>query len=134
MTASRPEVLDGRHAADLQRAGRALLKEPLLLAHGPYADEFRLVRRLADELRDWFDRDTGWPLQVDAESARLRRTPGSPADPTHPAREVSRSAVPFTGTPAQSPWDPALTPALAELGVRVEEEAVLGDLLSDLAG
>nr|WP_322973786.1 DUF2399 domain-containing protein [Actinacidiphila oryziradicis] len=37
-------------------------------------------------------------------------------------------------TPAESPWDPALASALAELGVRVEEEAVLGDLLSDLAG
>ncbi|WP_127355695.1 TIGR02678 family protein [Actinacidiphila soli] len=96
MSTPRPEVLDGRHAADLQRAGRALLKEPLLLAGGPHGDEFRLVRRHADELREWFDRNTGWPLQVDAESARLRRTPGTLADPTHPAREASRAAVPFT--------------------------------------
>ena len=96
MSTPRPEVLEGRHAADFQRAGRALLKEPLLLAGGPYADEFRLVRRHAEELREWFDRNTGWPLQVDAESARLRRTPGTLADPTHPAREASRAAVPFT--------------------------------------
>ncbi|WP_277035199.1 DUF2397 family protein [Actinacidiphila oryziradicis] len=43
-------------------------------------------------------------------------------------------AAPLTGTPAESPWDPALASGLAELGVRVEEESVLGDLLSDLAG
>lgn len=39
----------------------------------------------------------------------------------------------LTGTPATAPWDPALAPALTELGVRVEEEVVLDDLLADLA-
>jgi uncharacterized protein (TIGR02679 family) len=38
----------------------------------------------------------------------------------------------LTGSPAATPWDPALAVALAERGVRVEEEAVLDDLLSDL--
>ncbi|GAA3377921.1 hypothetical protein GCM10020367_55490 [Streptomyces sannanensis] len=90
------EVLDGRRAAELQKAARALLKEPLLLAHGPHADEYRLVRQHAAELRDWFDRNTGWPLLVDAEAARLRKTPGTPHDPTHPAREASRARAPFT--------------------------------------
>ncbi|MGY0063665.1 TIGR02678 family protein [Streptomyces sp. LZ34] len=92
----RAEVLDGRHADELRRAGRALLKEPLLLARGPHADEFRLVRSHAEELREWFGRNTGWSLQVDAESARLRKSPGVLTDPTHPAREVSRSRAPFT--------------------------------------
>ncbi|MDT0318431.1 TIGR02678 family protein [Streptomyces millisiae] len=89
------EVLDGQHQADLRKAARALLKEPLLLARGPHADAFRLVRRHATELREWFDRNTGWALHVDAEAARLRRTPGTLADATHPARE-GRSATPFT--------------------------------------
>ncbi|MEU7719471.1 DUF2399 domain-containing protein [Streptomyces tibetensis] len=36
------------------------------------------------------------------------------------------------GAPAATPWDPALAAALAENGVRVEEETVLDDLLMDL--
>ncbi|MEU3463241.1 TIGR02678 family protein [Streptomyces sp. NPDC006733] len=90
------EVLDGQHAADLRKAARALLKQPLLLARGRYADEFRLVRRHAPELREWFDRNTGWSLQADAEAARLRKIPGVLTDPTHPAREPNRAAAPFT--------------------------------------
>lgn len=38
----------------------------------------------------------------------------------------------LTGGPAATPWDPALAVALAECGVRVEEETVLHDLLTDL--
>ncbi|MFJ5547355.1 TIGR02678 family protein [Streptomyces sp. NPDC093225] len=90
------EVLDGQHAAELRKAARALLKQPLLLARGRDADDFRLVRRHASELREWFDRNTGWALQTDADSARLRKIPGVLTDPTHPAREASRAAAPFT--------------------------------------
>ncbi|MDX3387154.1 TIGR02678 family protein [Streptomyces niveiscabiei] len=96
MTTPLGEVLENRRTAEFHKAARALLKEPLLLAHGPHADEFRLVRRHAADLRDWFDRNTGWPLRVDAEAARLSRTPGTLTDPTHPAREASRARVPFT--------------------------------------
>ncbi|MFJ2375227.1 TIGR02679 family protein [Streptomyces sp. NPDC087769] len=39
---------------------------------------------------------------------------------------------PLTGSRADAPWDPDLPDALQESGVRVEEEAVLNDLLSDL--
>ncbi|MFI1922392.1 TIGR02679 family protein [Streptomyces sp. NPDC020377] len=38
----------------------------------------------------------------------------------------------LTGPPAATPWDPALAVALAERGLRVEEETVLDDLLRDL--
>ncbi|MEW1656148.1 TIGR02678 family protein [Streptomyces sp. NPDC093707] len=96
MTTPLAEVLDGQHAAELRKAARALLKQPLLLAHGTHADEFRLVRRHASELREWFDRNTGWPLQVDAETARLGKVPVRLTDATHPAREATRSAAPFT--------------------------------------
>ncbi|GAA2335334.1 TIGR02678 family protein [Streptomyces cuspidosporus] len=96
MTTPLGEVLDGRRTAEFQKAARALLKEPLLLAHGPDADAYRLVRQYAGELRDWFERNTGWSLRVDAEVARLRKTPGTLADATHPAREASRAGAPFT--------------------------------------
>ncbi|MEW1551242.1 TIGR02678 family protein [Streptomyces tsukubensis] len=95
MTTPLAEVLDGQHTAERRKAARALLRTPLLLAHGAYADEFRLVRRHASELREWFDRNTGWPLQVDAETARLGKIPGMPENATHPAREATRSAAPF---------------------------------------
>ncbi|MFI0235759.1 TIGR02679 family protein [Streptomyces sp. NPDC016845] len=39
---------------------------------------------------------------------------------------------PLTGPPAAAPWDAELAPALRKLGVRVEEETVLDDLLGDL--
>ncbi|MBH1938543.1 TIGR02678 family protein [Streptomyces sp. AV19] len=90
------EVLDGQRSAELRKAARALLKEPLLLARGPRSDDFRLVRRHASELREWFDRNTGWPLHVDADAARLYKVPGRLTDPTHPAREAGRAAAPFT--------------------------------------
>ncbi|RSS58005.1 DUF2398 family protein, partial [Streptomyces sp. WAC07061] len=85
------EVLDGQHAADLRKAARAVLKRPLLLARGPAAEEFRLVRRHASELREWFDRNTGWALQTDAGSARLRKIPGTLTDPTHPVFRSNHS-------------------------------------------
>ncbi|MFJ3973859.1 TIGR02678 family protein [Streptomyces sp. NPDC090021] len=96
MTTPLAEVLDGQHAAELRKAARALLKHPLLLAHGAQADEFRLVRRHASELREWFDRNTGWSLQADADTARLGKTPARLDDATHPARDATRSAAPFT--------------------------------------
>ncbi|WP_449348159.1 DUF2399 domain-containing protein [Streptomyces xanthochromogenes] len=40
--------------------------------------------------------------------------------------------LPLTEISALSPWDPDLTTALAEHGVRIEEEAVLDSLLADL--
>ncbi|MFI1048907.1 TIGR02678 family protein [Streptomyces griseoruber] len=95
MTGPLTEILDGQREADLQRAARALLKEPLLTADGPYADEFRLVRRHAAALREWFERNVGWTLRTDADAARLRKTPGTLADVTHPAREAARTALPF---------------------------------------
>jgi uncharacterized protein (TIGR02679 family) len=43
-----------------------------------------------------------------------------------------RGGVPLRGAPVTAVWDAALTTAMAELGVRVEEETVLDDLLGDL--
>ncbi|BFO16958.1 hypothetical protein SHKM778_33460 [Streptomyces sp. KM77-8] len=54
------------------------------------------MRRHAAELREWFERNAGWALRTDADAARLRKTPGTLTDATHPAREAARSALPFT--------------------------------------
>lgn len=81
------EALTAQREQEVRRAARALLRRPLLHAHGPTADDFKLVRTHATELRTWFDRNTGWQLYTDAEVARLRRIPGSDSDPTHPARD-----------------------------------------------
>lgn len=69
---------------DLMRGTRALLRRPLL-GHGSDPDDFRLVRRHADELRTWFDHNTGWRLHVDTEVARLFKR--GEQDGTHTARE-----------------------------------------------
>lgn len=49
------------------------------------------------------------------------------------SRGTSLSLSPLVGTRTESPWEPALAAALAELGARVEEETELDILLSDLA-
>lgn len=44
----------------------------------------------------------------------------------------ARSTRPLDGAPVEAAWDLHLAPAMAERGVRVEEELVLDDLLDDL--
>ncbi|MEU9098012.1 TIGR02679 family protein [Streptomyces sp. NPDC048361] len=43
-------------------------------------------------------------------------------------------SLPLSGKPAPSPWDPDLALALAEHGMRIEEEVVLDTLVADLKG
>ena len=38
----------------------------------------------------------------------------------------------LSGTPAPSPWDPALAPAMQQRGLAIPEEAVAATLLLDL--
>lgn len=85
-------VMEADAQAERRRAVRALLLSPLLTGG---SEEFRLVRKHAGELASWFTRETGWRLVVDAETARLYKTPARLDDPTRPAR-VKRSKVPFT--------------------------------------
>ncbi|WP_106584691.1 TIGR02678 family protein [Murinocardiopsis flavida] len=96
MSGSLDESNRARQESERRKAARALLREPLLRAHGRTADDFRLVRQYAAELRTWFDRNTGWPLHVDAETVRLRKIPGDTGDPTHPARETRGGHLAFT--------------------------------------
>ncbi|QIK07395.1 TIGR02678 family protein [Streptomyces sp. ID38640] len=75
-----------------RRAARALLASPLLTSG---SEEFRLVRKHGGELASWFTQETGWRLVVDAETARLYKTPARLDDATRPAR-AARSKAPFT--------------------------------------
>lgn len=85
-------AIPDEHEAQVRRAARALLVRPLLLSVARDEQFLRLVRVHAAELRTWFDRETGWRLQVDAHSARLFKT-GSANDDTRPARD--RGQAPF---------------------------------------
>jgi uncharacterized protein (TIGR02679 family) len=122
-------------AADIHGPGAA----PLVCLQGqPSAAALTLLDRLhtlGATLRYHGDFDWGG-LRI--AGTLLRRVPWQPwrytaADYRAAAALATAAAPPLTGSPAGTPWDPPLAPALSELGVRVEEEAVLGQLLSDLA-
>lgn len=62
-----------RHRDDERaQALRALLMAPLMT---PANENFAAVRRHADELRAWFARETGWPLHIERDCARLYKRP-----------------------------------------------------------
>ncbi len=66
-----------RHQRDEFRSAlRALLMTPLM---APSDDDFPAVRRQAERLREWFARETGWPLQVARDGARLYKRPADAA-------------------------------------------------------
>ncbi|MEO6310044.1 MAG: DUF2398 family protein, partial [Leifsonia sp.] len=78
---------------DRQRAARVLLKHPLVVATD--TERYRLVKRHAAWLREWFEVNTGWALQIDSEVARLAKEPASVGNPTHPLVAV-KGSVPFS--------------------------------------
>lgn len=60
-----------------RQALRALLMTPLMT---PAHEDFAAVRRHADDLRAWFARETGWPLHIERDCARLFKRPADLAD------------------------------------------------------
>jgi uncharacterized protein (TIGR02678 family) len=81
MTATVGSSRDSRSIGQQQRrfqneefrsAVRALLMKPLI---SPDHEDFPAIRRQADALRDFFARETGWPLQIEQEGARLYKRP-----------------------------------------------------------
>jgi uncharacterized protein (TIGR02678 family) len=79
--------------AERRTADRALLKRPLLVADRSGGQDLPLVRRHAPWLREYFTRQLGYRLVVEAGFARLYKT-GLGYDPTHPATRPS--GTPFT--------------------------------------
>ncbi|TLG10915.1 TIGR02678 family protein [Nocardia cyriacigeorgica] len=88
------DALAASRTAERRKAARALLRHPLLRASGNHRDLFGLVTKHQQELRKWFDRETGWRLITTSEAARLAKLASTP-DPTHPATEVGGSRMPF---------------------------------------
>jgi uncharacterized protein (TIGR02678 family) len=78
-------MIRAEEQAQCRTALRGLLLKPLLVADID-AELLMLVRRHLTELRDWLNRETGWRLIADSETARLFMTATVLSDSTHPAR------------------------------------------------
>jgi len=78
-------VIPAEEQAQRRTALRALLAKPLLVADTD-GETLVLVRRHLTELREWLDRETGWRLVADSETARLFKTTTVLSDASHPAR------------------------------------------------
>lgn len=80
--------LQARQQRDERRTAlRALLMQPLM---SPTHDHFPAVRRQAEALREWFARETGWPLHVGRDGARLYKRPADLRDATRGLRDYDR--------------------------------------------
>lgn len=64
---------------EFRAAVRALLMAPLMAAGH---EDLPLVRRQAERLREWFQREAGWVLVVERDGARLYKRPADLQDPT----------------------------------------------------
>jgi uncharacterized protein (TIGR02678 family) len=84
-------MIPGEERAQRRAALRALLAKPLLVAHAD-GETMVLVRRHLPELREWLNRETGWRLVADSETARLFKTTPELSDASHPARGHHKEA------------------------------------------
>jgi uncharacterized protein (TIGR02678 family) len=71
--------------AQRRAALRALLAKPLLVADTD-GEALVLIRRHLTDLREWLNRETGWRLVADSETARLFKTATMLSDASHAAR------------------------------------------------
>lgn len=85
------DALERNRQDEQRRALRALLARPLLDADHP---AYPLVRRHAEDLRGWLDRETGWMLSVEGDHARLHKRVAESHDATRPARAESKAGSP----------------------------------------
>jgi uncharacterized protein (TIGR02678 family) len=77
-------MIPAEEQAQRRAALRALLIKPLLVAETD-GQTLVLVRRHLAWLREWLNRETGWRLVADSETARLFKTPPETSDASHPA-------------------------------------------------
>jgi uncharacterized protein (TIGR02678 family) len=78
-------MIPAEEQAQRRAALRALLAKPLLVADTD-GETLAGVRRHLPELREWLNRETGWRLVADSETARLFKTAPELWDASHPAR------------------------------------------------
>ena len=92
-------MIPAEEQAQRRTALRALLAKPLLVADAD-GETLVLVRRHLTALRDWLDRETGWRLVVDSETARLFKTAPvlSDAIPPPDCQMPAATLLPFAAT------------------------------------
>jgi uncharacterized protein (TIGR02679 family) len=120
------------HAADSLGPACA----PLVCTSGqPSVAVLHLLRMLAEQdatVRFHCDFDWGGVRIGNVLLDRLQVIPWR-FDAVHYRRAVrGQSGRPLTGTPTVARWDPELVPSMVQVGVRVEEELLLDDLIDDL--
>jgi uncharacterized protein (TIGR02678 family) len=106
---------------EVRRGLRALLLRPLMPPQHP---DFPAVRHQYERLRDWFARETGWPLHVDREGARLYKRPADLCDATRglPGYDRRRYVLLCLACAVLERADPQVT--LRLLGERIMQVAV----------
>jgi uncharacterized protein (TIGR02678 family) len=106
---------------EFRRALRALLLRPLMPPQHP---DFPAVRHQSERLREWFARETGWPLHVDREGARLYKRPADLNDSTRglPGYDRRRYVLLCLACAVLERADPQIT--LRLLGERIMQVAV----------
>src|SRR5262249_47732913 len=116
-------MIPAEEQAQRRAALRAVLAEPLLVADAD-GEALVLVRRHLTELREWLNRETGWRLAADSETARLFKTATTLADASHPARGHNKE-------PFGRRRYVALCLALSVLA-RADAQTTLGSLAEDV--
>ncbi|MDR2259759.1 MAG: TIGR02678 family protein [Azoarcus sp.] len=114
------ELQKAQQQDEFRRALRGLLMRPLMASN--HAD-FPAVHRQAERLREWFARETGWPLHVDRESARLFKRPANLSDPTRgvPGYDRRRYVLLCLACAVLERADPQIT--LRSIGERIVRQA-----------
>ena len=124
----------------MQAAVRAETTTPLLCLSGnPASVGTQLLRRLVTAgVPVRYHGDFDWPgVGIAGRVIQQGIVPWrmSAADYVTAVSDLDANhAIPLTGRPAPTKWDPLLAAAMAEHGLAVHEEFVLADLLADLEG
>jgi uncharacterized protein (TIGR02678 family) len=116
-------MIPAEEQAQRRAALRALLAKPLLVADTD-GDALVLIRRHLTDLREWLNRETGWRLVADSETARLFKTATTLSDASHPARGHNKE--PFSRRRYVT-----LCLALSALA-RADAQTTLGSLADDV--
>ncbi|MBB6471186.1 uncharacterized protein (TIGR02679 family) [Sphaerisporangium rubeum] len=122
----------------LQAAARTEVPVPLIcFAGNPSVAALTTLRRLIDGgVTVHYHGDFDWPgvaitarlLTIGAKPWRMSADDYSNAVTTRPPDMV----LPLTGTPAPTPWEPALADVMSRRNIAIHEETVLPTLLNDL--
>ena len=116
-------MIPAEEQAQRRAALRALLAKPLLVADTD-GEMLVLVRRHLPGLREWLNRETGWRLAADSETARLFKTAPALSDASHPARGHNKESF-------GRRWYVTLCLALSALA-RADAQITLGSLADDV--